>query len=281
MDVFHFEEIVKSERLSRRHIDHIGRLTGESSCPKCGSPKSRKTEEGHQRKCSECGYKYRLYSGRWFGEVNLPARTWLWIVKLFEMELTSTRIAEETEVIYPTVLKATATIRKAIAASTDHGLEILMNGGRNRKIPVFHYADEANEQAGLIPLPEKHIHLLERLGCGHLICTDKSITYNSLECGGVTHHVVDSGKGFPHFRTYLAYPKGVWARIKEQLRKYHSVKDKNLPLYILEMEFRINNRDSGLFEKLVESLCRSIPRELRPSGTNTSAPTGRPTTVRA
>ncbi len=194
--------------------------------------------------------------------MNIPARTWLWIIKLFEMELTSTKIAEETGLSYPTVLKAVGTIRKAIAASTDHGLEILLKGSGRRKIPVFRYSNEAGGQADMIPLPDKHIRILERLGHGHLICTDRAIDYKSLECGNVRHHVVDCGRGFPHFRIYLAYPKGIWALVKEQLRKYHGVKDDYLPLYILEMEFRINNKHKVFFGTLVEYLCRPIPREL-------------------
>ncbi len=194
--------------------------------------------------------------------MNIPARTWLWIIKLFEMELTSTKIAEETGITYPTVLKTTGTIRKAIAASTDHGLEILLKGGGRRKIPVFRYIDEAGGQTGTILLPDKHIRILERLGHGHLICTDRTIGCKSLECGGVRHDVVDCGRGFPHFRTYLAYPKGIWALIKERLRKFHGVKEENIPLYILEMEFRINNRHKRLFGELVNNLCCFIPREL-------------------
>ncbi len=261
MDVFQFEAIVKTEGLSRRYIDHICRLTSELVCPKCRCSHTRRIEERNRYRCCGCGFRFKRYSGRWFGEINIPARTWLWIIKLFEMELTATKIAEETGLSYPTILKAVRTIRKAIAASTDHGMEILLKSGGHRKIPVFRSIDETGGQTRMVPLPDKHIRILERLDNGHLICTDITINDKSLECGGIWHNIVDYGRGSPHFRIYLAYPKGFWIHIKEQLRKYHGVKDENLTLCILEMEFRHNNWHKTLFDTLVKSLCRFIPRE--------------------
>ena len=268
--MINFRDIVVSEKSALQYLERICKIIGGHACPRCGSGKIYEIENGHRSRCPECGFRFTLYSGRWLDMAHISPKSWLWIIKLFEMELTATRICAETETSYPTTLKAVTAIRRSISAASANRRSGALCLEENRQPPVFYTVEDEGIETTAV-LPANRIKILERLELGHLICTDKDIRYASLLCDGMRHGPVDFVRGFPRFRTYLAHPIGARLFITERLRKYHGVKEKALPLYVLEMEFRYNNRGNQLYELLVENICRFVPCNYRDAANMTPA----------
>ena len=195
--------------------------------------------------------------------VKIPAQAWLWIVKLFELEMPATKISEETGISYPTVLKAVNVIRESILASTDHGKEVLLRGKSIREGIISSVIEERDGIVCLEPLLDDHVKVSIKLGQGCIIFLDKVVSAQSLVCRNLKHSIVDHGRTFPHYRVYLFGQEGFWPFVKERLVKYHGIQDEKFPVYLLEMEFRYVNRHLQLFDILVEYLCRFIPLALR------------------
>ena len=259
MDEIKFRELVISEKRSQRHLKRICRIIGGYVCPRCGCNEIYEIEQGNRRRCPECGYRFTLYSGRYLDKAHISPKAWLWVIKLFELELTATRISVETEISYPTTLKAITAIRRSISAATAHRRAGSPDLEGNRKPLISHTIEHEGIEATVI-LPTNRIKIVERLEHGHLICTDRDVRHDSLFCEGVKHDPADFGHNrLPRFRTYLAHPVGARIFIMERLHKYHGLKDKMLPLYVLEMEYRYNNRRNQLFNLLVENICRFVP----------------------
>ena len=259
MDETNFRELIVSEKRSQRHLKRICKVIGGLVCPRCGCGETYEIEQGNRRRCPECGYRFTLYSGRYLDKAHISPRAWLWVIKLFELGLTATRISVEAEICYPTTLKAITAIRRSISASTVHRRAGSLCLEGNRK-PLISPTIEHEKFETTVVLPANRIKIVERLEHGHLICTDRDVSYDSLFCEGVRHGPADFGHNrLPRFRTYLAHPVGARLFIMKRLHKYHGVSDKMLPLYVLEMEYRYNNRGNQLFDLLVENICRFVP----------------------
>src|SRR5687768_16372511 len=90
------------------------------ACPACGAAHSYSLAEGrwHCRRRA-CSYTFGVRTGTWAGLSRVPDDTWLWLVKLFELELTARQAAVQTGVSYPTALKAFTLVRCALLADAD------------------------------------------------------------------------------------------------------------------------------------------------------------------
>jgi len=260
MGIQSFMDIAGSDKRAQRYLESICSVIGGNVCPSCWANDIYRIDSEKRKRCRACGYRFTFYTGRWLNNARISPKTWLWIIKLFEMRLTAKRISVETGISYPTTLKAVTAIRRSIAADTPHGREYLNNPGDNRDIPVLYSSgDDIHDVKA--PLPFTRIHVIGRLDYGHLICTDRKVRYDCLICEGVKHESADFGRGHPRFRFYMALPPEARRFIMENLRKYHGVKNSMLLLYVLEMEYRMNNRGGDLLELLIEDVCRFIPQK--------------------
>jgi transposase len=149
-----------------------------------------------------------LLTGTWAGPLRVQARTWHWLAKLFELELTASQAAVQTGVSYPTALKAFTTLRRAILASeapespflqreveadeSYFGPRAKRSGGRrdNRvrstpyKVPVFGII-ERHGQARVEVVPDCSArtirdHTLRWVKRGSLVYSDKWSAYDTL-----------------------------------------------------------------------------------------------------
>jgi len=100
-------------------------------------------------------YTFHDFSGRWINKLRISYKHWLWIIKLFEFELSTRKIVQQTGLSYPTVLKAVDVIRMAIVANMTDPEDLLSGeieldetyfGGKRKgkrgrgafnKVPVF------------------------------------------------------------------------------------------------------------------------------------------------
>ncbi len=69
-----------------------------------------------------CRYTFGPFTGRWLGQLRLSARQWR-VVKLFELEVSARKMAQQLAVSYPTALRAVTTLRRSLVAGTPGGQE--------------------------------------------------------------------------------------------------------------------------------------------------------------
>ncbi len=124
MDVTTFEIVGKTENKARLFFKKHCWKKGHVSCTRCTTRKVYRIK-GKKYRCKRCGYTFHDFSNRWINEVKIPYKKWLWIIKLFELELSARKVAQQVKLSYPTVHKAVNIIRKSIIASDKDAQELL------------------------------------------------------------------------------------------------------------------------------------------------------------
>lgn len=209
---------------------------------------------------------------------KLSCADWLRVVKLFEFELSTRKIAGQLNLPYNSAYKATMTIRQAIMAhaqdSTDEVFdgEIEMDesyfggkrkGNRGRgaagKTPVFGIL-ERNGRVFVQALPNLKAETVvgltvKKVRRGSIVYTDKYRIYDSLMFCGYKHLKIDHSQKFSRGQVYINGLEGFWSFAKERLIKFHGSSPPHFPLYLKELEFRYNNRDNDIFPIIVRFLC--------------------------
>lgn len=256
-----FERIVRTERSAMRYIEQFCRRSGRLRCPHCDNSRIYRIESGKRLRCSSCEYTFHLLTGRWLNKVKIKIHDWMWLIKLFELEAPASRIASETGLSYPTVLRAVDTIRMSIGRSDGPS-----SGRGGAAISSVNPEGSISQDLSLTSMrcrpyidPESVIYA-SRIEEGYLILTEKNVGHKSLRIDGQAVGIVDYGKNFPHFRIYCNQ-KGYWPLAKERLAKHHGVSHDKLWLYLKESEFRWRNRSSPLLETLIERMCRYVSRD--------------------
>ena len=215
--------------------------------------------------------------------MRIPYKSWLWIIKFFEVELSTRKMAQQVGLSYPTMLKAVTVLRWAILAHLDRELfmtgEIELDesyfGGRRKgkrgrgaagKVPVFGILErngvvkvEVVRDVTAQSLLNMTVKTVRR---GSIVYTDKFRSYDALMFCGYRHLRVDHGKRFSSGKVYINGLEGFWSYAKERLAKFHGVSKEKFPLYLKEMEFRYNNRDKNIFNLTVQNLCCLVPDRL-------------------
>ena len=293
-----FEHLVRSEvkafRILRaRRLRQLPKR--RMQCPRCAMQPVYFLAEGRYR-CGRCGYTFGVFTGTWLGRSRLPLPTWLWLVKLFELEVPALVAARQAAVSYPTALRAFTLMRQALRADeAPHLLELVgpeveadesYFGGRRRgrraegkrgrgapgKIPVFGILERRGRvTVTVVPNVSTETLLgetLRHVKRGSLIYTDRYRGYDTLALCGYEHLRVAHGQG--EYGRTVRTPRGVravhinglegfWSYAKGKLAKHHGVAPHRFPLYLYEMQFRYNHRHEPLFERLLEFLVQPVP----------------------
>jgi len=283
MNLNAFEVIVKSENRARLYLRRFCWKKSHVFCSACQSYKTSRIR-GKMYRCKRCGYAFHDFSNRWLNRVKIPAKTWLWILKLFELEVSARKIAQQVGLSYPTALKAVNVIRTSIVAATPEAEDLLRGeveldetyfGGRRKgkrgrgafnKVPVFGIL----ERKGVVKVSVvKDVTAESLLGMtvkmvrrGSIVYTDKFHSYDALMFCGYRHLRIDHGKRFSRGKVYINGLEGFWSYAKERLAKFHGVSKEKFPLYLKEMEFRYNNRRESIFNMLAQNLCGLVSNRL-------------------
>jgi transposase len=267
VDVKGFEGLVKSEVTARRYLVQACRKNGPRICPRCQGRKLYVLGDKERFRCALCRYTFGAFTGRWVAQVRLTARQWLWVVKLFELEVSARRIAQQLSLSYPTALRAVTTLRRSLLAGTAEGEALVRSeveadeayfGGRRKgrrgrvKVEVV-----ANVTAKT--LLASTVNLVRR---GSLVYTDCYQVYDALMFCGYRHLRVDHDRRFSRGKVHINGLEGFWAYAKERLIKHHGVSHERFPLYLKEMEFRYNHRHQDLFPLGVQQLTNLVPKLL-------------------
>jgi transposase len=279
MDLKSFESHVRAENTARRYLASLCWKNYRRFCIRCHNYQIYRIA-GKRFRCKRCGYTFHDFTGRWLNHLRISCRQWLWLIKLFELELSAKKIAEQIDLSYPTVLKALTVMRMAIVANSPD-LKLLAGeieldesyfGGKRKgqrgrgafnKVPVFGILErdgivkvEVVKDVSAQTLLNLTIKTVRR---GSIIYTDKFRSYDALMCCGYRHLKVDHGKRFSTGKVYINGLEGFWSYAKERLIKHHGVSKQKFPLYLKEMEFRYNNRNTEIFHQLAKYLANLVP----------------------
>ena len=283
MDLKSFETLIKTENSARLFLTKLCWKNSHRFCTRCRSRKIYRIV-GKRFRCKRCAYTFHDFSGRWINRLRISYKKWLWIIKLFELELSARKISRQTGLSYPTVLKAVNMIRAAIVATSSDASDLLGGvvemdesyfGGRRKgkrgrgaagKVPVFGILErngvvkvEAVKDVKARTLLDLTVKTVRR---GSIVYTDKFRGYDSLMFCGYRHINLDHKKFFANGKVYINGVEGFWSYAKERLIKFHGISKEKFPLYLKEMEFRYNNRGNGLFTLLAQNLCNLVPELL-------------------
>lgn len=277
MDLYTYEQLIKSESSSLRYLLGFCLKNQQRICPECGSRCFWKLGDG-RRRCTRCRKSYTDFTGRWLEQSRLSCGQWLRLVKLFELELSARKMAQQLGLSYNTVYAALTTIRRAILAHADDAdsyeldgeveLDESYFGGKRKgkrgrgaagKVPVFGVL-ERNGRVCVEVVPNVRAETLlgltiKKVRRGSIVYTDRFKSYDALMCCGYRHLSVDHASKFAEGRVYINGLEGFWSYAKERLMKHHGISPQKFPLYLKELEFRYNHRNQDIFPIIVQYLC--------------------------
>jgi len=281
MDLTTYERLVKTENAARKYLLVFCFENHQRFCPRCKEKKLYRLADD-RRRCSSCRYTFHDFSGRWINQGNLTAGQWLRLIKLFELELSIRKIAQQLRLSYNAAYKAVHTIRAAILAHPTDGDVSLSGevevdesyfGGKRKgkrgrgaagKVPVFGILErEGRVFVEVLPTTRAKDVLaltVKKVRRGSIVYTDRYRSYDALMFCGYRHLRVDHGKYFSRGRVYINGLEGFWSYAKERIMKYHGVSPQRFPYYLKELEFRYNHRKTDLFPLITRCLCNLVPK---------------------
>ena len=274
MSLKSFEFILRGESSVKRYLVKACWKNYVRFCIRCKTRKIYRIRRDRYR-CSQCGYEFSDFAGRWINKVKLPPRDWLGLIKLFELGISARKASQQSGISYPTVHKAFHLIRQSIAAHSGNANSSLDGEGKkayveNRRegrlvensktaVPVF----GIRERKGLVkvePLQNLSAEAVLNLGVdtgrgGSVVYTDRWGSYDALIFSGYKHFSGDYGRRFSRSGVHINGANGFWSYAKERMNKFHGTSEQKFPFYLKEMEFRYNHRHESIFNTLVLYLC--------------------------
>jgi transposase len=233
------------------------------------------------RKCVYCG-SYGLYRladrrvkckscGRFYSLVKF--RRDIEVLHYFSLELSANRTARELGLNYKTVQSRYMFFREKITEYSGENFRKLGGeleidetyfGGRRKgkrgrgaknKVIVFGIL-ERNGQVYTAIVPDVSAETLmseieAKTKKGSVYYTDCFKSYRSLRQYG-KHNKINKQYAYAKGRNHVNGIEGFWSFAKERFHKYHGIQKDNYPLYLKEMEFRFNNRNTDIFKKLFQ-----------------------------
>jgi transposase len=281
MELSTYYELISNERNAKRYLSKKCLKNGHRFCPRCNSRKLYKLADARYR-CSRCRYTFHDFTGRWINQGRLSCVQWLSIIKLFELEVSVRKMSQQMRLSYRAVYRAVSAIRLSILSHArdaegllDGEIEIDESyfGGRRKgkrgrgaagKVPVFGIL-ERNGVVQVTVVPDVTAETLlgltvKKVRRGSVVYTDKFKSYDSLMFCGYRHLNVDHQKQFSSGKVYINGLEGFWSWAKERFIKHHGVSKEHFPLYLKELEFRYNHRNSDIFDQIDNYLCNLVPK---------------------
>jgi len=243
-------------------------------CPRCAEGKSYRLASGYWR-CARCRYTFHDFSRRFINAGGLSCQQWLWLLKLFELNVPAQEVAVQLGIAYATALKAMDCVRRAIVARALDAPTLYAHGvwpgpGQPKRQP-----QSEPPVFGLIELngfivcdvlpditPESILHFkrnfhLKTACVGNIVYTAPYQHYRLLVACGPS---LWPTPGFRHDdRRIPADAAGFWPFARRRLKALRGILPAHFPLYLKELEFRYNHRGQSLLSMLAEAICGLIP----------------------
>ena len=257
------ESLFRSERRSYLHLVNEAWRQNRRFCVRCRSNKIYRLADKRYR-CGKCGYTFHDFTRRWIGELNLSARQWLWIIKLYELEIPPAQMAKEVEISYPTALKAIYLIRRAIARSRDDEEgstdddHLSSEPDRPR---VFGLKErDRNIHVSIAPLDAETIFREppKFVRQGPVNYTARFQDYDGLL---LWRYRLPAGaeKALHKGKSPLNGLDNFWNFARPRLARFHRSSDRDLFYFLRELAFRYEHRNEELFEPLVRLMTQLMP----------------------
>ncbi len=262
------ESLFRSERRSHLFLVNEAWRQNRRFCVRCRSSKIYRLADKRYR-CARCGYTFHDFTRRWIGELNLTARQWLWIVKLFELEIPPSQMAKEVGISYPTALKAIYLIRRAIAQASGAG-ELAADSRAGS--PAEGAADAPGRAFGLLERKGRiSIDTVDDVSAeqvlqeqpkftkqGSIIFTGPYRDYDGLILWRF-RLPAGAAKRLPKGKPPLDGLDNFWSFARPRLRKFHRTSDQDLYYFLTELAFRYRHRGEELFASLVSLMTELMP----------------------
>ena len=264
------ESLFGSERRSFLHLVNEAWRHNRRFCVRCESSKIYRLADKRYR-CARCGYTFHDFTRRWIGELNLTARQWLWVIKLFELEIPPSQLAREVGISYPTALKAIYLIRRAIAQATGGENPAAADRGTN----LERSAGEASGRVfGLAERKGKiNIYVLDGLSVevvlreqprfvkqGAIVFTGPFREYDGLILWRF-RLPPGAARRLPKGKPTLDGLHGFWGFDRSKLSRFHRTSDQDLYYFLTELAFRYEHRNQALFDELISRVTQLMPND--------------------
>ena len=274
MNMVKLSKVMTDEHKAEEFLREIGILKTFRKCPYCGNKQFGKVRRNFY-KCYLCKREWSVRKGSILERMKIPFNKFVLALKLFELEIPVLKACKELELSYNTVHKLFMVIRVKIykKSSEDNLLkgeveadESYFGGkkkgkrgrGAKSKIPVFGILERKGKVKVEIVKDVKSETLLKetirKVKRGSLIYTDKFRSYDGLVMYGFRHERIDHSKRFANGKVYINGIEGFWSYAKGKLLKFHGLSPETFKYYLKELEFRYNNRNENLFDKIVEAI---------------------------
>ena len=280
MELTTYESINKSEDTALKYLSKKCQKNGHRFCPKCTNRKLWKLDDG-RRRCSRCRYTFTDFSGRWLNQSRLSCQNWLRVLKLFELEVSTNKIASQLVMPYNTIHRAVMIVRHAILCKASDADKLLggeieidesyfggkRKGRRGRgaagKVPVFGILERQGiVRVEVVPNVRAETLLgltVKTVRHGSIVYTDRYQVYDSLMFCGYRHLSINHQKRFATGKVYINGLEGFWSWAKERLIKHHGISPTWFPFYLKELEYRYNHRHDDMFDLVADAICTLIP----------------------
>jgi len=232
------------------------------------------------RKCIYCGtwkpYRLgdkRIKCGNCSRKYSLPKlKKDLQVLHYFTLELSANRCASELGLSYKTVYQKYMIFRRKIMKFSEENFRKLSGeleldetyfGGKRKgkrgrgalnKTCVFGILERNGQVYTKVVSDVSAKTLLQviedKTEKGSVYYTDCFKSYKSLKRYG-KHNRINKEYAWAKGPNHINGIEGFWSFAKERFHKYHGVNQTNYPLYLKELEFRFNNRNTNIFNKLI------------------------------
>ncbi len=279
MDLIQLSKICRNEDEAFTFLFSKRQQISKVQCPNCGSEEFYLMHSKRLR-CRTCKRDYNPFSGTLLNELRIPYCTWLWLIKLFELEVSARKASFQVNLSYPTTLKGFDTIRRGILYQVSQNDDLLKGeieadesyfGGKRKgkrgrgaghKTIVFGILERGGKvTVSIVPNASAEALLTEtvkKVRRGSIVYTDQWKGYDSLMFCGYKHLNIDHQHKFKQGKVYINGVEGFWSFAKERLIKHHGISKEKFPFYIKEMEWRYNHKEENLFDLLASYLLGAV-----------------------
>jgi len=279
MDLIQLSKICQNEEEAFTFLFNKKRQISGLQCPNCGSEDFYKMHLKRLR-CRICKRDYHPFSGTLLNELRISYCAWLWLIKLFELEVSARKASFQVNLSYPTTLKGFHTIRRGILYHVSQNDDLLKgeieadksyfggkrNGKRGRgaghKTIVFGILERGGKvTVSIVPNASAQALLNEtvkKVRRGSIIYTDQWKGYDSLMFCGYKHLNINHQHKFKQGKVYINGVEGFWSFAKERLIKHHGISREKFLFYIKEMEWRYNHKEENLFDLIASYLLGAV-----------------------
>jgi transposase len=250
----------------RKILLEIWGKMGGKQCPSCGHTEFYFMTRKRLR-CSHCKQDFWPLNKTWFSQTQLDLSQWMKILDAFIRNVSVKKAAIELDMNYSIVLKAYSVVRNAIFTEcTAHDTQVLeilcqIDEEKNPMEPLILASVPSNGKVKIVipaevsyeMLVKENVAMLKRGAFLHterwknyntlLILAPPSLTKN-LKLNMKRNIIIDQNVG--PFISFLA----------DKLIRFPRISKHNFIFYVVEMQWRYNNRDKDLFNLLIDCMIK-------------------------